>query len=242
MSLEGTLQDMSLGDLFEVFHLERKSGILQLFTPAQRASLYVTMGRVIDAVVVQLSQQQFIASGDEAVAQLFGWEDAQFVFKPDQSTLYRPVTIFRDTEDIAEIGPMRPSAHKPLSMASINSPIKVDCTFSHDLRTIAPISKHYDDQHRRMRLSATRVISSGQACPSSRQRFDLCPCEEELELAFGASRSEPASPPTPAPQPAKQPMIPTPAASAQYAGSVPTSAPQPSRRLLQAILRRVRSL
>ena len=123
MSLEGTLQDMPLTDLLEVFHLDRKSGILQLFAPAQRASLYVTMGRVIDAVVVQLSQQQFIASGDEAVAQLFGWEDAQFVFKPDQSTLYRPVTIFRDTEDIAEIGPMRPSAHKPLSMASINSSI-----------------------------------------------------------------------------------------------------------------------
>lgn len=238
MSLEGTLQDMPLTDLLEVFHLDRKSGILQLFAPAQRASLYVTMGRVIDAVVVQQPHQQLIACGDEAIAQVFNWEEAQFVFKPDRSTLYRPVTIFRDAEDLVQLGPVRPSASKSFPMASITSPIKVDCTFSHDLSTFGPASERFDNQYRRMRLSATRVISAGQPCPSTQQRFELCPCEEGLELAFGAQTSRPA----PAAQPAKQPTMSAPAAPAQYVGSTPAGAPQPSRRLMQAILRRVRSL
>ena len=240
MSLEGILHDMPFADLLEVFHLDRKSGILQISAPAQRASLYVTMGRVVDAVIVQLPHQQLIVSGDEAVAQIFGWEDAQFVFKPDQSALYRPVTIFRDAEDLVQIGPIRPRFSNDFSMVSITSPIKVDCMFSHDLTVVEPISEHYDNKYRRMRLSATRVISSAQACPSSRQRFDLLPCEEGLELAIGAQKGEPA--PVYAPQPAKQPTFPAPAVPAQPAGSAPAGAPHPSRRLMQAILRRVRSL
>lgn len=235
MSLEGTLSDMSLGDLFEAFHAGRKSGVLQLFTPTQRASLYVTMGRVIDAMVVRIPQQELVAAGDEAVMQIFSWEKAEFVFKSNASLLYHPVTIFYDPQELAELG----STRFGISGAPVQAPIKVDCSFSLEPGAVCSGQPRFEHHYRKQALSSARAIAPLQPNAPESWSLDLAPCDEELAVGQRSTHAG-ASAPRPARLPARPAAAPAPAA--QPFGAPQAAAPQPSRRLMQAILRRVRSL
>jgi hypothetical protein len=100
MALEGTLIDMSLVDLFQVFRMGPKTGVLQLERPDRQATLYVDQGQPIDAAIHRLPSQQVLASGETAVFELFDWDEASFCFRHDPSVSGRARQITRDSEDL----------------------------------------------------------------------------------------------------------------------------------------------
>lgn len=98
MALEGTLQDMSLSDIFQVFRMGPKSGVLLLHKEPDRGVIYVAEGRLIDAFIVRGAERSIVSTGDEAVLQMLGWDDANFIFRHEIATDRRPVRIQHDTE------------------------------------------------------------------------------------------------------------------------------------------------
>ncbi len=98
MALEGTLHDMSLSDLFQVFRMGPKSGILIIDNADARSVIYVDHGRLIDAFVVRGTNRQVVATADKAVLHTLEWEDGQFVFRHDLSVAGHAVTIKHDGE------------------------------------------------------------------------------------------------------------------------------------------------
>ncbi len=98
MALEGSLQDMSLSDLFQVFRMGPKSGVLVINKEDDRGVIYVSEGRLIDAFIVRGPKRSVVATSDEAVLQMLGWEDAEFVFRHEIATDQRPVRIEHDEE------------------------------------------------------------------------------------------------------------------------------------------------
>ncbi len=100
MALEGTLRDMSLSDLFHVFRMGPKTGVLLLACASSRAIVYVAAGTLIDAAVVRLPDRAVVAAQDEAVIQMLLWDDATFVFRHDPAVAQRPVRIRHDAEHL----------------------------------------------------------------------------------------------------------------------------------------------
>jgi len=98
MALEGSLFDMSLSDLFQIFRSGPKSGVLILSRSPERGVIYVFQGKLIDAVLMKGSDNQVDSSGEDAVLQLLQWDDAAFVFRHDLSVSERPVRIVHDSE------------------------------------------------------------------------------------------------------------------------------------------------
>lgn len=243
MTLEGTLQDMALNDLFEVFHLGNKSGILQLFSSSQSASVYVTMGRVIDAVLAQWPNRGVIAVGDEAILHLLQWVEAEFVFTPDNSVMYHPVTVFHDITQLQELVPLQAAQPEAVLQVALGQSIPLD-TFAQDLSLTRAVGQRVDGRYRKLSLETAQGVLPVK-WEAARPLLDLAPLPE-----YG-QRSAPVAPtrvsaPAPAPVPAPQRQQPAAYSAAidRAAATVQvrTAAPQPTRRLMQAVLRRVRSL
>ncbi|EFO81839.1 hypothetical protein OSCT_0236 [Oscillochloris trichoides DG-6] len=98
MALDGTLRDMSLSDLFQVFRMGPKTGILLLTSDEQRGIIYVAAGQLIDAAIMSAEDRSILASHDEAVIRMLLWDDARFTFRPTQSVLDRPLRMEHDSE------------------------------------------------------------------------------------------------------------------------------------------------
>ena len=98
MALEGSLQDMSLIDLFQVFRMGPKTGILMVSSSADRGVVYVADGRLVDAVYVHGIERQMSAIGEDAVIQLLQWDDASFIFRHDPAVRGRQPRIFHDSD------------------------------------------------------------------------------------------------------------------------------------------------
>lgn len=98
MALEGSLFDMSLSDLFQIFRSGPKSGVLILSRSPERGVIYVFQGKLIDAVLVSGTENHVDSSGEDAVLQMLHWDDASFVFRHDLSVAERPVRIVHDSE------------------------------------------------------------------------------------------------------------------------------------------------
>lgn len=80
MALEGSLQDMSMIDLFQVFQMGPKTGILVLERGTERGVVYVANGALNDAILIRRNEHEVIAIAEKAVLQLLQWDDASFVF------------------------------------------------------------------------------------------------------------------------------------------------------------------
>lgn len=100
MALEGTLQDMSLSDLIQVFRMGPKSGVLLLRAQTEHGIIYVADGRMIDALILRGSARTIVATADEAVIQMLTWDDARFVFQYSPCVHTRPIRIHRDGEQL----------------------------------------------------------------------------------------------------------------------------------------------
>lgn len=98
MTLEGSLQDMSLVDLFHIFRTGAKSGVLCLINGADRGVICVHQGQLIDAVLLHVPERQLSLSGEEAIIEILQWDDAQFTFRHDDAVANRPTKIIHDSE------------------------------------------------------------------------------------------------------------------------------------------------
>lgn len=97
MTLEGTLQDMPLSDLIQVFQMGPKTGRLLLVTTHECGVIHVAAGSLIDAAVMLKTQRKVIATRDEAVLHMFTWTNATFVFRHDPSVRRHPLRIERNS-------------------------------------------------------------------------------------------------------------------------------------------------
>ncbi|NJM07089.1 DUF4388 domain-containing protein [Candidatus Gracilibacteria bacterium] len=98
MALEGTLHDMPLPDLIQIFRMGPKTGILLLNAPRERGVIYVAAGRLVEAAVLPYEGRAIVAAHDEAVLHMLLWEEANFVFRHDLAAASRPARIIRDAE------------------------------------------------------------------------------------------------------------------------------------------------
>lgn len=243
MALEGTLYDMSLVDLFEIFRMGNKSGVLRVWSLALHSSIYVTMGRLIDAEVRDLSTRQVVAKGDDAILQVLQWDAAEFAFTHDSSTVRHPVAIFYEIEQLVQLSAELPKptlqAGSPPLMAM---PILANLAFAHDLdspdhHTDHQISRHY----RRLCQFSTAYDPHPMDQPPAAQvrRLDLVPVAGEGQSAA----------------PEEMPSFTPPVLRERAAGQVcdvqqvtvavtpPRAVVSPAgRKVLAAVLRRVRAL
>ena len=102
MALEGSLHDLSLVDLIQIFRIGMKTGVLMMVGGSERGVVYVRDGRLIDAVLVRGPQRQVIATADDAVIRLLEWENATFTFQPDPKAQRRQARMAHDGEWLVE--------------------------------------------------------------------------------------------------------------------------------------------
>lgn len=246
MTLLGTFEDMSLTDLIEIFRMGAKSGILTVDQAALRGTVVVSMGRLIDAEIVQHSTPPLqVASGDNAVIEMLRWPSGDFNFAHDLAVLRHPVTIFCASEHLVELSqqPADPdAAMQPVPLAQAAQPatdIALELEFRNDLRLprrrarlaqadAAPEERRSSAYVHSAGLtwleqSAQEDLSTDLATP----RYEACdhtfPYDSRQELAGSRQTQSLAEPRM---------------AGRAYAS---TSASNRSR-LLQAVMRRVRSL
>jgi hypothetical protein len=99
MALEGTLHDMSLSDLIQIFQMGSKSGVLSLVSTTELGVIYVAGGRLVDAAVIRCPDRAVLAVHDDAVIRILLWDEpASFVFRHDLATLQRPARIANEGE------------------------------------------------------------------------------------------------------------------------------------------------
>jgi hypothetical protein len=96
MALAGSLRDLSLIDLIQLFQNGRKTGVLWLEDGSEQGAVYVRAGYLIDAALLGGPARQVIASADDAMLRLLQWEDASFTFQPDSSLDRRPARMVHD--------------------------------------------------------------------------------------------------------------------------------------------------
>jgi hypothetical protein len=254
MALEGTLQDMSLSDLLQVFRLGPKSGMLLLTHGAERGVLYIAAGRLIDAFIVRGEDRTVLATRDEAVLQLLDWEDAAFVFHHNAEIAKRVVRMQRDAETLVLEGLRRranPAKALPYQHLTLETCLQ-----------LAPLPNSAESGVS-LGVNQWRVLSQ---VPNSRDLQEISTTtglEPEIVIrvvaelvAIGLVEVAPISKPAPAAAPSEEDLAdegeanisPTIAAtllgeggSAQN-GEAKNRAPKVGRSLLDAILRRVNEL
>lgn len=93
MSLIGTLDEIKLADVLRLFASGRKTGVLKASTGERQALLNLRDGHVVHAESGRLL-------GEEAVFDLFGWQEGQLTFVPVE----QPVApnVDRDIESLIE--------------------------------------------------------------------------------------------------------------------------------------------
>lgn len=250
MALEGTLQDMSLSDLFQIFRLGPKSGVLVLNGGSERGVIYVAEGRPVDAALLG-AQRTVSAAQEEAIIQMLLWDNAAFVFRHDPAVCQRPARITRDAEWIVMEGMRRrddPTRALPYHTISLDTQLQLS-----PLPSSAESGVSLD-------VNQWRILSQVSSSPNLRTICDatgIAPAQAirtvaEL-LSIGLVEVVIPPPPAPRPRPERQSdhvaaLRPAMAGEAALVGAVAAGAgetderPQVGRGLLDAIMRRVRGL
>jgi hypothetical protein len=245
MALEGTLQDMSLPDLFQVFRMGPKTGVLLLVGGPERGVIYTAEGRPVDAAVVRGAERAVVATHDDAVIHMLLWEDASFVFRHDPAIRERPVRIVHDAEWLVMEGMRRrddPTRALPYHRITLETQLQLS-----PLPSSAESGVSLD-------VNQWRILSQVSSCPSLRLICEATGITPEQAtrivaelLAIGLVEIVPPAPPPPRPRPASQSLAPG-HTSALMGMAVPALAggvdpAQPAGRgLLDAIMRRIRGL
>ena len=86
MSLQGTLADFSIADLFQLLGLGQRTGCLKLEHNAEQGEIYFKNGMIVAA-----KGGKFEA--EEAVYHCFGWSNGRFVFENDKAPLRENMMI-----------------------------------------------------------------------------------------------------------------------------------------------------
>jgi hypothetical protein len=230
MALEGNLQDMSLADLIEIFHEDAKSGALLLNGDTESGVIYITQGRVIDAAIIRKSAHRLSVRGDKAVHLLLQWDNAHFLFRHDPSVLKRPVTVFQTAEQLigASLGRGDHGRDSFVSSATVE-PIRLA---SRDQLNVDHFpSRHDAPAHTYMERHVHSGSEQTDTMHVSPILLDLEPVDLDTIMQMPA--------PTPTPLTAASEEMHT---RSIQANTTPTPRAVPGRRLLHAVMRRVRGL
>lgn len=115
MALEGTLRDISLEDLFDIFVSGQRSGRLLLLNGNEQGNITLSRGRIADASLLRIPERTLIATNTEAIIQICIWSDASFVFMHDSTLDNQPIHIRASFADILKQAErQRTLAHIPL--------------------------------------------------------------------------------------------------------------------------------
>jgi hypothetical protein len=237
---------MSLVDLIQIFRMGPKTGVLLLAGGPERGVIYVSAGRLIDAVLVRGPERQVLAVGEEAVLQLLQWEDATFTFRHDLVAVERPNRIVHDSEWLVMEGVRRRA--NPLGALS-HQQITLETQLE---LTSLPGSAETGVN---LNLNQWRILSQVSACQNMRMICEKTDMDVEQAIrmvtelvAIGlVDIARPVVPPperprkraeAPAPEQQLQPAMVGSAARPLAAGM----SPLPGRSVLNAIMRRVRGL
>ncbi|RME20171.1 MAG: DUF4388 domain-containing protein, partial [Deltaproteobacteria bacterium] len=87
--IEGSLEQISLFDLLQIFQMNQKTGRLEVESAQGTATIYVHQGRVVHA---SLGRHE----GEKALFRTLGWHEGKFAFFPDAVT--ENVNIRRPTD------------------------------------------------------------------------------------------------------------------------------------------------
>jgi hypothetical protein len=251
MALEGTLQDMSLSDLFQVFRMGPKTGVLLLVNAAERGVIYVAEGRVIDAILACGAERTVRKTQEEAIIQMLLWDDATFVFRHDPNVATRTQRIVQDAEWLVmegmrrrddptrampyhsitletklQLSPLPSSAESGVSLDVNQWRILSQVSSSPNLRTICEATGIAPEQAIRtvaelMAIGLVEVVATATPPPKPRPR---APSPEQMLATSSATqlRSD--------------------LASAAVGIGASDERPQVGRGLLDAIMRRIRGL
>ena len=245
MALEGNFQDMSLADLLQVFQMGPKSGLLTVARPLERVLVFVANGRPIDAVLLQEPERQVITTGEEALLCLFLWDAGEFVFIHDLSVCAREPKIQRDSAALIVEGVRRREQARVCASSDL-------LTLDSSLRLAN--GSFAADSSVQLDLNQWRVLSQVSLCQNIREicsragmsGADVLRIAAELVAVGLIDMGPPARPGNPPVH-----RIATPRGqAAQSAGRTgaqadalqPSPAARPGKILLNAVMRRVRSL
>lgn len=243
MALEGTLQDMSLPDLFQVFRMGPKTGVLLLVGGPERGVIYVADGRPVDAAVVRGGERTVVCTHDDAVIHMLLWEDASFTFRHDPAIRERAVRIAHDSEWLVMEGMRRrddPARALPYHRITLETQLQLS-----PLPSSAESGVSLD-------VNQWRILSQVSSCPSLRLICEATGIAPEQAtrivaelLAIGLVE---IVPPAPQPRPRAEPQRALPERVPALVGmGVPALAGVDQggavgRSLLDAIMRRIRGL
>lgn len=73
--IEGSLSEISLPDLLQMFHMNRKEGRLSLRSNRDKGDVYIQDGNILDATIGEVS-------GEKALFRLLTWKKGNFKFLP----------------------------------------------------------------------------------------------------------------------------------------------------------------
>lgn len=242
MALEGTLQDMSLSDLVQVFKMGPKTGVLLLAAGEERGVIYVAEGKLIDAAIVRGNERVLLHAHDDAVIQMMLWDDANFIFRHDPSVVERPARVKHDGEWLVMEGMKR--RDDPLSALPYHS-ISLDTRLQ-----LSPLPSGAETGVS-LDVNQWRILSQVSSCPDLRAISEvtgIAPAQvirtvAEL-LAVGMVEVVVPAAPKPRPRPAPSAeSAPAPVfAGVGASNGTEARSTQVGRGLLDAIMRRVRGL
>src|SRR5690348_9308618 len=99
MAIVGSLLDISLIDLLQVFSMSAKTGKIILEKGDEYGGmLWMLEGSVANAATIDARTQAPLYVGEEAVIEMLQWDDARFRFVPTVPGESYKVTITRPTE------------------------------------------------------------------------------------------------------------------------------------------------
>lgn len=90
-TLRGNLQSLSLTDVLQLLHINRKTGKLHVIHGKHTGTLFVMNGEVIHAETPQ-------TSGESAAFEVLEWDKGEFEFMPSQ--IKAPTTMHRTVQDL----------------------------------------------------------------------------------------------------------------------------------------------
>ncbi|UCE26953.1 MAG: DUF4388 domain-containing protein [Candidatus Coatesbacteria bacterium] len=86
MSLDGSLEDFPLTDVFQLILMGERSGMLEIERDRRRAVIYFEKGQAVHAELDNLS-------GEKAAYEVFDWDEGKFAFQTDVAAPDRTITL-----------------------------------------------------------------------------------------------------------------------------------------------------
>jgi hypothetical protein len=157
MALEGSLRDLSLIDLIELFRIGVKTGVLWLIGGGDQGTVYVRAGNLIDAALLRGPERQVIATADDALICMLQWQDATWTFQPDANVERHPARMVHDHAWLLQ----EASRRHAQALAPPGQAIRLDTCFalSRPSRTAQVI---------KLDLAQWRILSQVAVFPSAR--------------------------------------------------------------------------